>query len=117
LTSFIITCVNNQIFPLTQNVNETIQHEIQQIKQMSQRIDMSITEVLDRREIAFKTHRQSNQQLEHLVLDYLKRVGQANEYVIAQDLGYDAASIYHICSNLYTQKLIKASRDGKWIYD
>lgn len=114
LSEFIKNTVNSVVFPLSNN-RESLDTELAQLKEIRAAMEKDLQDLLKQRETLYSQHQQRMPKLEYRVLDYLEKVGSANEYLIAQDLQAQASEVYHVCAYLVSQKKIHQDEKGNWM--
>jgi hypothetical protein len=113
LKDFIVHCVDSVMFPIAPN-KEGLDAQLRDFEDLLQRNKSELGELLQQREQLFDGHGLKIPSLEERVIDYLRRSGKSNEYLIAQRLNEQSNTIYHVCAKLKKENRIQIDAKGNW---
>jgi hypothetical protein len=114
MTGFIVGCVNAVLYPLPVQNGNGLDTKISELKQNLSNLHADLKDLLDQRDLLINTHATKSPDLETRILKFLKETGPSSEFMIGQELGEKATTVYHVCCELKKQKKINVKNDGVW---
>jgi predicted HTH transcriptional regulator len=119
MTDFIVSCVNDKIFPMP-NIggNQDFSLKIVEIKRFRENLISELDQLITKRTAMIQQSSNiEDPELESEILDYLRRSGSTTEYHIATELDIQSYHAYLICAKLFRENKLKQEKGGKWFVE
>lgn len=115
MSGFIVRCVNDVVIPMSNAQNESeIAHQLRELESVYKNMDQKLAEIVEKREQLMKNDAESNPDLEQRIIQYLKVMGESNEFFIAKDLNANIEKVYKTLCKLKEDNIAILSGELNW---